>query len=75
MRQLPLVPPAPTLTNPQRWALALAAHGWGVEAEGVGASVTLRRGSPRRALVLYLSDAARAADDAAARQKVTAHDN
>jgi len=54
----------PTLTTTQRWALSLAeAHGWGVQMQAVdGTRVTLRHEQPARALVLYLNDAARAAD-------------
>ena len=63
-KQLPLAPPAPALTDPQRWALQLAeAHGWGVQVEAAGARITLRHGRPGYGLVLYASDAARAADE------------
>ena len=58
-----LAPATPTLTDVQRWALEIAeVHRWGVFVQaGDGSTLQLLHGYPRRALVLYLSDAAREA--------------
>jgi hypothetical protein len=53
-----------SLTDVQRWALELAeVLGWGVSVEAAdGTRIHLRRGHPRRALVLYLSEQAQEND-------------
>lgn len=63
-----------TLISAQRWALECAeAHDWSVQVEvATGARATLRQGQPARAVVLFLSDRARQADDRATRQECRA---
>jgi hypothetical protein len=64
-----LAAPTPTLTDVQRWALEIAeAHRWGVFVQAHdGTQLHLLNGYPRRALVLYLSEAAAENDTAEGR--------